>query len=1089
MEDLPTELTIDILSRLPVKTIIYCKLVCKKWRDLVLDSSFVNLHLSRSPTRLIIHHKIHDPRMYRWMYAPNEPGILKWVEIEDKVDHHHLHHDPPMSIDLSVLSGYQYSLMYQMGSVNGLICLCMYSPNLKSDQAYICNPVTREYVTLPSKYHGRQGVLEVIYGLGVSSLTGEYKVVRAFQVEILPNSNKPSQLSVLEAEVYTLGTGQWRSLVPVPITYRLERFLEFCGPFLNNHCHWIVSDTEICTFDLDKESFQLLPSPPPPVKENQFHGQSLAILKGCLCKLDTYHSEMTIWVMKEYGSTTLGTKRRTIRWPLYEPIHLIAGLKDGSFLMVFENKLSVFDPRSQTIEDTKMFDPYLSGWAYRPSFLKLLNFEPERSSCAHFVIHDICSEQAYMIKQRQRRESPARNINRLFHRRLTSRVDDQHPLKTFGQDRHPLQACMRVCKKWRNLVLDTTFNFNQSIHGRVITSRVDDRHSLKTSVQDHHPLQACLMKEYGIKNSWHKEVVITEAISKWPDWPFLDYINLIEGLKDVTILLVSEKDGSLFAFYPRNNTIEEIETFDWLEGWLAYRPSFLKLKNFESETYNKLSSDIRRSKMLTGKTLNHKSSKMHPLPTGVTLGFGYITPPPTMTRQRKNYDGVITKQPKKKSISSSSQILILLVQNLNQSIHGRPTNRVDDGYSLKTTRQEHHSLQVCVQEVAEFSFRLFFVNLHLSRSPTVFIIHYNPLRCVSLYSYEGKYRGTLKWLEIEDKVDHHHLHHDPLMNLCLNDSLVSMHPKSRIRLMGSVNGLICLWQYFPNKLTLNDTYICNPITREYIILPRQDFPRDRFGLVLYGFGVSSLSGEYKVVRAFQREMLPNAKNPSQLSLLEAEVYTLGTCQWRSLGPVPVTYRINALQEFYGPFLNNHCHWIIPDSEAAHHKICTFDLHKETFQLFPSPPLESIEENRCHHQGLAILKGCLCKHDTYDSKLIIWVMKEYGIKNSWHKEVVIRLQIGVDQEWMLHVPVHVIAGLKDGSILMVFGCTLCVFDPRSETIEDTKMFFYLELSGLAYHPSFLKLQHFEPERVHRFFLNGFVSAVEAQDSNPVDLANK
>ncbi|KAJ9551650.1 hypothetical protein OSB04_015695 [Centaurea solstitialis] len=172
--------------------------------------------------------------------------------------------------------------MYQTGSVNGLICLYLYSPNLKSDRAYICNPVTREYVILPSKYHGREGLLEVIYGLGVSSLTGEYKVVSAFQVEILPNSNKPSQPSVLEAEVYTLGTGQWRSLVPIPITYRLNRFQEFCGPFLNNHCHWIVSDNEI-------------------LKENQFHGQSLAILKRCLCKLDTYHSELTIWVMKEYG--------------------------------------------------------------------------------------------------------------------------------------------------------------------------------------------------------------------------------------------------------------------------------------------------------------------------------------------------------------------------------------------------------------------------------------------------------------------------------------------------------------------------------------------------------------------------------------------------------------------------------------------------------------------------------------------------------------------------------------------------------------------------------------------------------------------
>ncbi|KAJ9552395.1 hypothetical protein OSB04_016440 [Centaurea solstitialis] len=48
MEDLPTELTIDILSRLSLKTVIHCRLVCKKWRNLVSDSSFVNLHHSGS---------------------------------------------------------------------------------------------------------------------------------------------------------------------------------------------------------------------------------------------------------------------------------------------------------------------------------------------------------------------------------------------------------------------------------------------------------------------------------------------------------------------------------------------------------------------------------------------------------------------------------------------------------------------------------------------------------------------------------------------------------------------------------------------------------------------------------------------------------------------------------------------------------------------------------------------------------------------------------------------------------------------------------------------------------------------------------
>ncbi|KAJ9552486.1 hypothetical protein OSB04_016531 [Centaurea solstitialis] len=313
MEALPAELTIDILSRLPVKTIVHCKLVCKKWRNLVLDSFPVNRHLSGSvPIGIIIHH---NPRIYLGgsLIVPNDPGTLKWVKIEDKVDHHNLHYNRLLSLDLNLAPILQNTQMGHVGSVNGLICLRQYYPDLNFDDTYICNPVTREYMILPRQRSRRDSFAGVVYGFGMSSsLTGEYKVVQTFQTE------------VLEAEVYTLGKGQWRSLGPVsvPIPYCLNTFHQFYGPFLNNHCHWIVSDNEICTFDLDKETFQLFPSPP--VKQNRFRRQSLAILKGCLCKLDTYYFKLTIWVMKEYGIKNTWHKENFNQYPSMEdlPIEL-----------------------------------------------------------------------------------------------------------------------------------------------------------------------------------------------------------------------------------------------------------------------------------------------------------------------------------------------------------------------------------------------------------------------------------------------------------------------------------------------------------------------------------------------------------------------------------------------------------------------------------------------------------------------------------------------------------------------------------------------------------------------------------------------
>ncbi|XP_042754496.1 putative F-box protein At3g10240 isoform X2 [Lactuca sativa] len=114
MGDLPVEVMVDILSRLPVKTIIHSKCVCKKWLDIISDSYFANLHLSRSPTNLVIHHNLgFDTNGYK------KPGTLTWVDLEDELDHH----DPRMTLDLNLSPIFQNSQILPAGSVNGLICL------------------------------------------------------------------------------------------------------------------------------------------------------------------------------------------------------------------------------------------------------------------------------------------------------------------------------------------------------------------------------------------------------------------------------------------------------------------------------------------------------------------------------------------------------------------------------------------------------------------------------------------------------------------------------------------------------------------------------------------------------------------------------------------------------------------------------------------------------------------------------------------------------------------------------------------------------------------------------------------------------
>jgi F-box interacting protein len=339
MEDLPGNVIADILLTLPVKTIIHCKCVCKNWYGYVSESYFVNLHLSRSPAGVMIHHNC-QPVSFRDSRV-DEPGVLKWLEIEREGDDTRLHHDPVTSVDLNLEPTFHNTSLLQVGSVNGLVCLWQYFNY--HDNTYICNPITREYMILSrQRYYREEQYATIVYGFGVGLLTKEYKVIRIFQTDLQPylTSVRPR---LIEAEIYTLGTGQWRSLGHVP--YWITEFQN--GPFLNGCVHWTFRDEPspegFYAFDFDKETFQLFPSPPYEERHGNIRWQSLGVLKGCLCQCDSSAVKFTIWVMKEYGIKKSWHKEVVIKqsismdWLVREPVTVLEGLEDGTILMLLRD--------------------------------------------------------------------------------------------------------------------------------------------------------------------------------------------------------------------------------------------------------------------------------------------------------------------------------------------------------------------------------------------------------------------------------------------------------------------------------------------------------------------------------------------------------------------------------------------------------------------------------------------------------------------------------------------------------------------------------------------------------------------------------
>ncbi|PWA90182.1 F-box associated domain, type 1 [Artemisia annua] len=353
MEALDDYFLLDMLSRLDVKAIIYCKCVCKRWRDLVLDPHFVcNLHLPRSlssPPSLIIHGlprenfigvNTYGGRGSRGEVSVGRPGYLKWVEMQQQLDGCQLTHVASHNLSDNRCS-FPMIKMVTVGSVNGLVCVLQ-----RSDAFFIFNPVFEEYMALPKPQLVAKRYELIRYGFGFSLASGEYKVIRICRKK---NSMRSYALGTakfnhVEIEVYTLGTDQWRTLgqVPYPDVYDYELGSSIS---LRGHVHWIIYG-KIYAFDLDTETFMSFPSPPATGDCNKI----LGVLKGRLSQFSWSKYRFTVFEMREYGIkdswyqevhwTEEISHKLESGWKTWKPLCLIDGINGttSNLIAVHENE-------------------------------------------------------------------------------------------------------------------------------------------------------------------------------------------------------------------------------------------------------------------------------------------------------------------------------------------------------------------------------------------------------------------------------------------------------------------------------------------------------------------------------------------------------------------------------------------------------------------------------------------------------------------------------------------------------------------------------------------------------------------------------
>ncbi|KAF7092765.1 hypothetical protein CFC21_095221 [Triticum aestivum] len=279
MPCLPHELIAwKILVRLPTKSLLRLRCVCKAWRDIIsgADPSFSQAHLDhlhqqvKKPYSLLIAPRIksesdmEDPRDTRRPWADmkvTSPGLYLWEESQKDI--------ATLLFDISSFPAEGAATRHGLTHCDGLVFLPA------EDTVRVLNPATRQIRVLPWSLNSvaprrcPQGEGHQAFGFGRDHRSNAYKVARFFHRET-------RGMGGLGMEVFTIGKDQcWRETAvqpPYPFVAGLTATffkgsliwtIDHYSPMYDySHLDDAANMPCFVRFNLEDESFSVMTGPP-----------------------------------------------------------------------------------------------------------------------------------------------------------------------------------------------------------------------------------------------------------------------------------------------------------------------------------------------------------------------------------------------------------------------------------------------------------------------------------------------------------------------------------------------------------------------------------------------------------------------------------------------------------------------------------------------------------------------------------------------------------------------------------------------------------------------------------------------------------
>lgn len=239
---LPEAVLIEILSKLPVRTLLLCKSVCKSWLNIISSPYFVKSHLHHAivvsrnnPTLLAIQNPSGD-----LAFATSTLDLVRhqpqWAVVDGN--------GPVDRLDMPHLFAY----CRVVGSYNGIICLS----NRFGNVVYLCNPSIRKCRKIPIPGDLLMIKSPIKIGFGYDSISNDYKVLR------IVFGKKDDLVPVVR--VYSANADLWREF-RAPILKNWQFVSHLQTKIVVNGVLYFDGEDELISFDLHREILGLIPFP------------------------------------------------------------------------------------------------------------------------------------------------------------------------------------------------------------------------------------------------------------------------------------------------------------------------------------------------------------------------------------------------------------------------------------------------------------------------------------------------------------------------------------------------------------------------------------------------------------------------------------------------------------------------------------------------------------------------------------------------------------------------------------------------------------------------------------------------------------